>query len=108
MGAEGGISYFAFLTSPFFTPASGKTHMAATMNTAVPMTNVESPGRIGDPLQNASTAATISATAESTALTSFGMASDWFEPQLAPTGTTAASSGRRGAPRRFVFTNRVS
>src|SRR5262249_60228248 len=29
-----GISYFAFLTSPFFTPASGKPHIAATMNTA--------------------------------------------------------------------------
>src|SRR5262245_14569994 len=28
--------------------------------------------------------------------------------QLAPTGTAAASSGRRGAPRRFLFTNRVS
>src|SRR5262249_27033694 len=34
------ISYFAFLTSPFFTPASGKTHIAATMNTAVAMTKI--------------------------------------------------------------------
>src|SRR5262249_20621456 len=69
-----GISYFAFLTSPFFTPASGKPHIAATMNTAVTITNIESPGRIGEPLQNASTAATISATTETPALTSVGTA----------------------------------
>src|SRR6516162_4722046 len=102
-----GSSYFAFLTSPFFTPAAGKTHIAATMNTAVMITNIESSGRIGEPLQNASTAATISATAETPALTSVGTA---IAPclQLAPTGTAAASSGRRGAPRRFLFTNRVS
>lgn len=37
-----------FLTSPFLTPASGKIHMAITMNTAVTMTNVENSGRIGD------------------------------------------------------------
>jgi hypothetical protein len=29
--------YFAFLMSPFFTPASGNTHMATIMNTAVIM-----------------------------------------------------------------------
>jgi len=45
-----GISYFAFLMSPFFTPASGKTHIAATMKMAVTMTNPDSPGWIGDPL----------------------------------------------------------
>src|SRR5438874_11153105 len=68
--------------SPFFTPASGKTHMAATMKMAVTMTNPDSPGRIGDPLQNASTPATISVTAETTALTSFGMAIAWFRPSV--------------------------
>jgi hypothetical protein len=40
---------------------------------AVTMTNPDNPGRIGDPLQNASTPATISVTAETAALTSFGM-----------------------------------
>src|SRR5262245_41106884 len=107
MGRAEAISYFAFLTSPFFTPASGKIHIAATMNTAVAMTKIESSGRIGDPLQNASTAATISATAETAALTSVGTAIA-LRNQLAPTGTAAASSGRRGAPRIFFFTNRVS
>src|SRR5262252_930388 len=106
-GRAQAISYFAFLTSPFFTPASGKTHIAATMNTAVAMTKIESSGRIGDPLQNASTAATISATAETAALTSVGTAIAFWS-QLAPTGTAAASSGGRAAPRRFFFTNRVS
>src|SRR5262245_2943103 len=48
--------------------------MAATMNPAAMITKVESSERIGEPLQNASTAATISARAESAALTSFGMA----------------------------------
>src|SRR5262249_45491574 len=91
----------------FFTPASGKIHIAATMNRAVAMTKIESSGRIGDPLQNASTAATISATAETAALTPVGTAIA-LRSQLAPTGTAAASSGRRGAPRMFFFTNRVS
>jgi hypothetical protein len=40
-----------FFRSPFFTPASGKTHIAATMSTAVPMTKVASSGRTGEPLQ---------------------------------------------------------
>src|SRR5262249_27108694 len=105
-GAKG-ISYFASLPSPFFTPASGKIHTAATMNTAVTITNIESSGRIGEPLQNASTAATISATAETPALTSVGTA---IAPclQLAPTGTAAPPSGRPGAPPRFPFTHRLS
>src|SRR5262249_21673593 len=101
------ISYLALLTSPFFAPACGKIHIAATMNTAVAMTKIESCGRIGDPLQNASTAATISATAETAALTSVGTAIALWS-QLAPTGTAATSSGRRGAPRRVFFTTRVS
>jgi hypothetical protein len=33
--------YFAFFTSPFLTPASGKIHMATTMNTAVTTTTAE-------------------------------------------------------------------
>src|SRR5262249_32540103 len=73
-GSAEAISYLAFVTSPFFTPASGKIHIAATMNAAVMMTNIESSGRIGEPLQKASTAATISATAEAAPLASVGTA----------------------------------
>ena len=35
----------------FFTPASGKIHIATTMKTAVTMMKVEKSGRMGDPLQ---------------------------------------------------------
>src|SRR5262249_20164791 len=73
-GSAEAISYLAFVTSPFFTPASGKIHIAATMNAAVMMTNIESSGRIGEPLPKASTAATISARGETAALTSVGTA----------------------------------
>src|SRR5262249_12715798 len=60
--------------SVFSRVASGKIHRAAPMNAAVMMTNIESSGRIGEPLQKARTAATISATAETAALTSVGTA----------------------------------
>jgi hypothetical protein len=46
-----GEGYFTFFKSPFLTPASGKTHIATTMKTAVTITNVAYSGRIGDPLQ---------------------------------------------------------
>ena len=36
---------------PFFTPASGNTHIAAIMKIAVATTKLEKPWRIGDPLQ---------------------------------------------------------
>src|SRR5262249_62066879 len=71
----GARAYFAFFGSPFFTPASGKIHIATTMNTAVMMTKVEKSGRIGEPLHHARTAATIRTTTETAALTSLGMAS---------------------------------
>jgi hypothetical protein len=65
--------HFARLTS-FFAPASGKTHMAATISTAMTITKVAKSGRIGEPLQNESTPATKSTMADRTALTSYGTA----------------------------------
>jgi hypothetical protein len=58
---------FAFLPA-----ASGNTHIAATISTATIMTKIEKSRRIGEPLQKASTPATIRTIAESTAFTSFG------------------------------------
>src|SRR4030081_1874347 len=69
------MPYFAFFNSPFFTPASGKIHIATTMKTAVTMTKIEKSGRIGEPLHQARTAATIRTMTETAALTSLGMAS---------------------------------
>src|SRR5262249_15964830 len=40
-----------FFTSPFFTPASRKIHMAITMHPPVAMTKVENSGRIGERAQ---------------------------------------------------------
>jgi hypothetical protein len=60
--------------SRFFASASGKIHIASTMNTTVTMMYVENSGRIGDPLQYAKTTATIRESAETMALTSFGIA----------------------------------
>src|SRR3982074_595770 len=121
------MPYFAFFNSPFFTPASGKIHIATTMKTAVTMTKIEKSGRIGEPLHQARTAATIRTMTETAALTSLGMASlelvnvvqscacgafvhqfTGTRFQCEPTGTAAASSGRRGAPRRLRFRKRVS
>ena len=100
--------YFDFGRSPFLTPASGNTHIEATIRIAVTMTNVEYSGRTGDPLQYASTAATRSAMNETAALTSLGIAGTSFRDQFAPTGTVAASSGRRGVLRKAPLRNRVS
>src|SRR5437764_9106862 len=50
-GRENRAAYFDFASSPFFTPASGNTHIEATIKTATTMTNVEYSARIGDPLQ---------------------------------------------------------
>src|SRR3982075_1268407 len=72
------MPYFAFFNSPFFTPASGKIHIATTMKTAVTMTKIEKSGRIGEPLHQARTAATIRTMTETAALTSLGMASARF------------------------------
>jgi len=47
--------------------------MAMTMNSAVIRTNVPNSGRIGEPFQNASSAATSTARTETKVLTSFGM-----------------------------------
>jgi hypothetical protein len=44
-------SYFARFASPFFTPASEKTHMAASISTAMTITKAEKSGRIGEPLK---------------------------------------------------------
>jgi hypothetical protein len=67
-----GAIYLVRPTSPFFAPASEKTHMAATISTAVTITKVAKSGRTGEPLQNERTPATKSTTAERTALTSYG------------------------------------
>jgi hypothetical protein len=67
-----GAIYLVRPTSLFLAPASGKTHMAATISTAVTITKVAKSGRIGEPLQNDSTPATSSTMAERTALTSYG------------------------------------
>ncbi len=66
--------YSLRLTSPFFTPASGKTHIAAIMKIAVPMMKVAKPWRMGDPLQKARMTATVNVMSDTAALTSFGMA----------------------------------
>lgn len=42
------VGFEGLLISPFLTPASGKIHIAITMNTAVTITNVENSGRRGD------------------------------------------------------------
>src|SRR5262249_18736469 len=83
----------------FFTPASGKIHIAATMNTAVTITNIQSSRRIGEPPQKASTPATISAAAGDPALTSVGTANA-PSLQFAPAGTPPPAPGRRGGPPR--------
>jgi hypothetical protein len=78
-----------------FPTASGNTHIAPTISTATIMMKAENPWRIGEPLQKASTPATISTITERAAFTSLGTAA----PQNILVGANRHAGGLIGQSR---------